>query len=146
MEIYKAWDFCKSIDCLNVGLKHKEGQQSVCELCPAYLMHNYLHDHGQILEEGSELAGQEAIIDEYHRLAERQNARNAALREENDLQRQSIQDLSAQVAKMQAVVQSAKGFIDYVYRAHKINGLGDFNNHYVKELAKALAALEGGER
>lgn len=57
MKVYKPWDFCKSIDCdvLNIN---KETQADSCLRCKAYQMHQYLREHGQILEEGSALQSQ----------------------------------------------------------------------------------------
>ena len=58
MKLYKPWDFCKSIDCdaLGVIFKDEKMKKRYCYRCYAYRMHQYLKEHGQILEEGSELA------------------------------------------------------------------------------------------
>ena len=95
METYKPWDFCKSIDCLAIKRSEEvnqseEARKQSCMSCKAYKMHQYLREHGQILEEESVLAAQFAgakadnevlsdlIIDLQSQLAEAQ-ADNAAL-------------------------------------------------------------------
>ena len=70
------------------------------------------------------------------RIAEEKCSR---LTEENDLQRASIQELSGQVAKMQAVVQEAK---ETVARTKAVSGTID-KYFIINRLEKALAELEG---
>jgi len=58
---YKPWEFCKSIDCsapFRIGLAD-------CRDCKAYQIHQYLREHGQILEEGSMLLAELHRLDRY---------------------------------------------------------------------------------
>lgn len=112
MKIYKPWDFCKSINCDALEIKDTEIRGQYCHKCNACLMHQYLRDHGQILEEGSELMGQEVVIEEYHRLAERQNKRNSVYCKLNaDLTKQAV-DLQCQVAAHQEAVKASRELIN----------------------------------
>ena len=80
MEAYKPWNFCKAIDCpalmaypidcsQQIGLPFidwdKERKTLYCNGCKAYKMHQYLKEHGQIIEEGSELAAQFVDVQQY---------------------------------------------------------------------------------
>lgn len=58
MKPYQPWEFCKAIDCDALSVIHQDQRMKkvYCYRCYAYRMHQYLKDHGQILEEGSELA------------------------------------------------------------------------------------------
>ena len=57
LKLYKPWEFCKAIDCDALSVIHQDQRMKkvYCYRCYAYRMHQYLKDHGQILEEGSEL-------------------------------------------------------------------------------------------
>lgn len=68
METYESWDFCKYHVCDALRLSDKDKRKrAYCETCRAYQMHQYLKDHGQILEEGSEL---EQMRSNYEKCAE----------------------------------------------------------------------------
>ena len=54
VETYKSWDFCKATGC-NFLIRDEAIRADLCKSCPAYQMHQYLHEHGQVLEEGSKL-------------------------------------------------------------------------------------------
>ena len=56
MKPYQPWEFCKTIDCDVLEIIKKPYQKMYCQKCKAYKFHQYLKEHGQILEEGSELA------------------------------------------------------------------------------------------
>ena len=83
---------------------------------------------------------------------EKLQAENARLREENDLQRASIQELSKQVAKLQLTLQEIANPIKFLQQradeqGGKLNGLFAINlatdAGYLKGLAKkALAEIE----
>lgn len=58
MKPYQSWEFCKSIDCPSIRHCLDDDQRGkYCRdiNCKTYYFHCYLSDHGQILEEGSEL-------------------------------------------------------------------------------------------
>jgi hypothetical protein len=89
MEAYKPWDFCKSIDCLAMRRSEavnqgEEARKQACNDCKAYQMHQYLKEHGQILEEGSALEAQ---------LAEAQTELNRLVRARESLVELLNQDL-----------------------------------------------------
>lgn len=54
-EPYKSWEYCQSINCPIYNHWGKEKRKEACVTCHAYQMHQYLREHGQILEEGSKL-------------------------------------------------------------------------------------------
>ena len=56
MTPYQSWDFCRAIDCTFM-VRTEEQRKTLCRDCKAYQMHQYLKEHGQIVEEGSELFG-----------------------------------------------------------------------------------------
>lgn len=86
MNPYKPWDFCKDTDCKSYRYPGLEEERILffCEKCKAYKMHQYLREHGQIVEEGSPCITKIAV-----------------LTEENDIQRASIQELSRRVSEGQ---------------------------------------------
>ncbi len=58
MKPYEPWEFCKAIDCPafpGIIFGCEDTKKIFCRKCHAYQMHQYLKDHGQILEEGSGL-------------------------------------------------------------------------------------------
>lgn len=52
---YKSWEFCEYIKCYAMSFGKSFRVKAICSRCPAYQMHQYLKEHGQMLEEGSEL-------------------------------------------------------------------------------------------
>lgn len=56
MTPYKSWDYCKDVECaIYQGFpKDKRKEACVSIECHAYQMHQYLKEHEQILEEGSQ--------------------------------------------------------------------------------------------
>ena len=67
---YQSWDFCKSVKCNAMLYPKKMRKGLICNTCKAYQMHQHLQEQGYSIE--------------------------STLREENDLQRVSIQSLSRQ--------------------------------------------------
>lgn len=48
---YESWDFCKSVECDALRLTEDNRKFVSCHKCYAYQMHQYLQDHGQILDQ-----------------------------------------------------------------------------------------------
>jgi hypothetical protein len=56
LESYKSWDYCKEhCDMYQKWADSEERVYMMCGDCHVYQFHQYLKEHGQILEEGSEL-------------------------------------------------------------------------------------------
>ena len=76
---YNSWEFCKAINCDALTIHKDKGNRKFwhCNYCTAYRMHQCLQEQGY------------SIVKE------------STLREENDIQRASIQELSKQLAEAQ---------------------------------------------
>ena len=55
MKTYNPWDFCRSINCNSMIRTEEQRKVLTCPNCKAYQMHDYLREHGQIIEEDSPL-------------------------------------------------------------------------------------------
>jgi len=76
MQAYKPWDFCKSLQCYSHQLDPEYCKKVGCK---AYQMHDYLREHGQIIEEGNPLLAELEQLRRVRDAAEKLNINQNAL-------------------------------------------------------------------
>lgn len=134
MKPYKAWDFCKAIDCDALGLT-EETRKIHCHRCEAYKFHQFLKEHDQILEEGSTL------------IAKMRDTKDiiSISCEEYRMQKEKIETIEERVREAEKLAQIAKEICTRNKPAPYDDRWTAIHNYDLDMLKKALAEWEGSK-